>query len=73
MRKIVKALSHKDLVFSRIISGGSMVLQDREGNILVEDIKNGFFKKETINPYLLTPKLYLPYYLLNAFRNTDLN
>ncbi|MEQ9440028.1 MAG: hypothetical protein RIG62_13315 [Cyclobacteriaceae bacterium] len=73
MRNIVKALSHKDRVFGRIISGGSVVSKDQEGKILMEEIQNGFFEKETARPCLLTPKLYLPYNLFNSFRNIPLN
>lgn len=70
MRKIVKVLSHQDRVSGRILSGGSVVSRNREGEILVQEIENGFFEKRRCNNFSSSPYLYLPHDLFNSFRVT---
>ena len=74
MKKIVKVLSHKDRILGRIISGGSQIsLKHEIGKALVNEIKNGFFEKKTVNNTVVARQLHLPFTLFHTFRKTQLN
>lgn len=74
MEKVVKALSHQDRVFGRVISGGSqMSLSHEMGKTLAIAIRNGFFEKKTIEGIRVHQQLYLPFTLFNVLRETSSN
>lgn len=74
MEKIVKMLSHEDRILGRVFSGGSQVSPNNEaGQVLVHEIKNGFFEKKLINDALVSCQLHLPFNVFHAFRKTPFN
>lgn len=73
MRKIVKVLSHRDRVSGRILSGGSQVAKNKDGDILVKGIESGFFEKRMIKNNTVVPCLFIPQDLLYAITATNCN
>ncbi len=74
MEKIIKMLSHQDRILGRVFSGGSQVSPKNEvGQVLVHEIKNGFFEKKLIDNALVSCPLHLPFTLFHTFRNTPFN
>lgn len=73
MRKIVKALSRQERVHGRVISGGSQIYDNDDGQVLIDEIKYGFFEKKDVTDAPNTGQLYLSYDAFAKLRKMLLN
>ncbi|WKN45169.1 hypothetical protein [Tunicatimonas pelagia] len=73
MKKIVKALSRQERVHGRVISGGSQIYENDEGQVLIDEIKYGFFEKKNGASAPSTGQLHLSYDAFAKLRKILLN